>query len=1006
MLIRRLLLLCALGALLAGPATADTTISNSTTTPQKTSTGGNITINSSGSVTIETAGAAVTIDSNNTVTNNGGISNKSATGAIGVLLEGGGADAAFVGSGRINLQGKDATGGIGIEVGPVGFTGDITMNAGSTMNVTGDNSTGLAIFGPLVGNVTLAGTVVVIGTDATGLLSTAPITGSIMNSGSISARGTATLSTTEINPESGSALAIGASVSAGIYNAGPADSTDTTLTAVISSQGSAPTVHISPSLAGSAAANLVIGPVDDPKNLAEGFSLLNRGTISSNGTDPGVNSTAILIAGDSSGHTATLTEGIFNRGTINASANSGTGTASAAAADATAIEIGDGGIVSEIENTGKINAITNGLAGGAATALLIDADGSLALLKNSGTITATATVPSSGTPAELVACAICDFSGTLTTLINNGTIQAVATELDDDSQVTIAADLSHAASGTNLTFTNAGIVSGDVLFGASSDTLNVEGAGQLVGDVLFGSGANRLNISGTATTAAFVNGVISYDPTGGGTLLVAVGSGGTLRTNSADATTFNVAPGGTVTFVLGATGPAPGSNEGIITTTAGTSFAASSRVGFGFDSSLPDSGTYALIYAGGGLTFPVGNANAADNVTILGAPFIYDIDLTLPNANELVIEFTRKTAAQLGFKGNIAAIYDPAVEAARGDPLFGAALMSLFTEEAVESALTSLMPDVSGDTRAVAIALTDQSTGPIGARQRTLLQYVNNSAGLNLWGQEYVHVLSDNGGSGFAGYDGRGFGFSLGADGGTPGSGRYGGGFTFFAGNVQENDPRDSKTEINWYMLSLYSAWRGHVLFFNTQANAAYGTFSGERVIRVDGLRRRATGEWSDYLASGGFSTGLILKGGPFVFMPQWNVDALYVRASAYSESGAFGQDLEIDARSEKSLRSFFGLVIRDNIDLGNGYLEPEIRGGWSYDFLNDPDGVTAAFADVSNPGLKFTLTPALPSASRIIGGASLSWAYQSWSLGFNYDIAASSGALAHSGTVTLTGRI
>ncbi len=1025
MLIRRLLILCAMGVFLAmGPAHAagPTTITSQLKTPINTLTDGDITINTSGSVVIATSStAAVTINSDNKVVNGGKIENAATTDAIGVLLEGGGADAGFSGTGSITLNGKDATGGIGIEVAASGFTGNILLGTGSVVNVTGGHSTGIAIFGPLVGNVTLEGIVSITGADATGLLVTGPITGTITNSGIVNVRGVATLSTTKTNPQSGSALAIGSDVTGGIYNAGP-DSVNTIASAaIIESQGAAPTIYISPSLAGTNAADLTIGVFKDPDSLAVGFSFVNRGTISSAGNEAGVDATAIKIAGDGT-HTATLTGGIFSSGIIKAEANSGDKSSNAATVDATAIEIGSGGTVPNIVNTGTISAANGGLGGGTATAVLIDFGGSLSSLSNAGTITATVT-DASATGLTLAACAICDYSGTLTSITNTGTINATATPLDNGNEVAIAIDDQLVAAGTSVTFQNQGSVTGDVLFGASDDTVNIEGAGTILGNVSFGGGANVLAIAGTTGTTptnAILDGIITYDQASGGTLAINIGANGFLKTSSAEATTLNVAAGGNIVFVLGSTGPAPGSGQGIITITGNATFAGSSSISFAFDASLPDTGNYALLYAGGGLTFPIGctSANAADCVSVSGLPYIYSLKKLLVDTNELDISFARKTGkcslgqdskTCLGLTGNEAAIYDPAVAAARGDDIFGAALMNLFTESAVTSALDSLIPDVSGDTRAIAIALTDQATGAVGARQRTMLDYANTNSSLNLWGQEYIHALSNDGSSGGgAGYDGSGFGFAVGADGGSPRNGRFGGAFTFFAGQVQENKPRNSNTNIEWYMVSLYSDWRGHVLFFNTQANGGYGTFTGERVIDVGGLQRKASGNWSDYLASGGFSTGFIFGSGEgFAFIPEWNVDALFVRENAYTETGAKNEGLSINSRDQKSLRAFLGFVMRDNIGIEGGLLEPEIRGGWSYDFLNNPETITASFPAVNNiAGTPFTLTGPTSAASRFVGGASLSWAYRSWSLGFNYDVTASSGAFAHAGTVTLTGRI
>ncbi|MGQ0742504.1 MAG: autotransporter domain-containing protein [Alphaproteobacteria bacterium] len=1018
MLIRRLLpFLCAMGLFLAVPALAQTTIDGKTDDPITTSVSGDIFIGSNGAVSINQAGAAVTIDSENFVTNNGLISNKSSTGAIGVLLQGGGEESAYTQGGTISLDGKNATGGIGIEVAPAGYTGPITLQSGSTVSVTGDDSIGLAIFGPLLGDIRLAGTVIVIGENATGLLSTAPITGAITNNGSITALGAATTGSAKSHPPSGPAMAIGASVSGGIYNAGPEGNETGIARAVMSSFGDAPTLLISPSLAGAGAQDIVIGILDDPANADENFSILNRGVIAANGLDPGVDATAILISGDGSGHTVLLEGGLFNAFVISALANSGDTQSTADDANSIAIEIASGATATRIVNEGQIAATTSGLGGGTATAILVDEGGSLGSLENSGVISATITLTEAKDfEGTLIACTICDLSGTLTTLKNSGTISATTTDASDASIVTIAADLSHAASGTSIVFVNTGQVTGDILFGASNDTLDIgalNDGGTVEGNVAFGAGTNSLTIIGAAGEQSVFSGAISYDAGAGGTLNIDVFGFGVLSTPSADASTLNVAAGGTVIFVLGSEAPALG--EGIITTTGNAVFAGNSIIGFGFDSSLPDSGNYTLLHAGGNLIFGTDGP-----VLLLSSPYIYAIDIDIPDAapNELVASFQRKTATELELKGNHASIYgagdlgtdsyvnSPLMQAARSDSELGAALMRLTKEEDFISALDSLMPDVSGGTRAIAIMLTDQATGPVGARQQTLLEYANSTAGLNLWGQEYFSFLTDDGSSSSApGFEGKGFGFAVGADGGAPRDGRFGGALSFFAGNVTENRPRDSKTNVKWLMASLYSNWRGRVLFFNTHATGGHGTFKGSRDIEVGDLKRTARGKWSDYLAAGGISTGFIFNAGSLLISPYLNIDALYVSENAYDEGGAGGASLDIDSRDQRSLRTFLGLRLRQNFELEGGFFQPELRGGWSHDFLNDPAEITASFTDASNP-TAFTITGPVPDASRFVAGTSFTWAYRSWSLGFNYDIMAGSRAQAHTGVITLTGRI
>ncbi len=87
----RLMLSAATAALLAAPLTisvarADTTITDTRKSAIDTTTLGDITI-TSGGVEIKATSPAVTINSNNFLSNQGSISNQNTTGAIGILVD-------------------------------------------------------------------------------------------------------------------------------------------------------------------------------------------------------------------------------------------------------------------------------------------------------------------------------------------------------------------------------------------------------------------------------------------------------------------------------------------------------------------------------------------------------------------------------------------------------------------------------------------------------------------------------------------------------------------------------------------------------------------------------------------------------------------------------------------------------------------------------------------------------------------------------------------------------
>ncbi|MDO9338359.1 MAG: autotransporter outer membrane beta-barrel domain-containing protein [Caulobacter sp.] len=201
------LLLCAL------PALAETTISTERTTPVKTSTvnagaADDLLIDEDGSIVLETAGPAVTVDSDNTVTNEGGIEIEAVDGAVGIQVNGG-VTTTVSNEGSITLEdGFDqddedndtdddgdydgafatGTGRYGIRVsGPGTVTGDIASSGSIT--VEGNDSYGVSLESALTGNLVVGGSTSVLGDNAVGVNVAAVVSGRVETGGSISVRG-------------------------------------------------------------------------------------------------------------------------------------------------------------------------------------------------------------------------------------------------------------------------------------------------------------------------------------------------------------------------------------------------------------------------------------------------------------------------------------------------------------------------------------------------------------------------------------------------------------------------------------------------------------------------------------------------------------------------------------------------------------------------------------------------------------------------------------------------
>lgn len=553
---RALMLSAAVAALLAGPAMADTNINTKITTPQDTATDGNITIESAGAIVITTTpptSAAVTLDSDNVVINNGGlISYDGVTDATAVQLTTGNRGE-FVSTGKIDLTGTGSN-KTGIVIsGPPGnvnsgiFTGiippngvvplAINLSSGSLMTLQGDGSIGINQFSGttidgnifIAGSMTLAptsassttgghviginldgalngsldietgGVVQATGQNAEGVQLLGPVAGALVNNGTILTAGTLRANPGNVQePQAGSALLIGDSIAGGIYNAGPSTVSDsTTVRGIISTAGDAPAILINPTLANpSPAANLVLGIFNDATD--PGNSFLNRGTIAAASINPDVNVTSFDIVGASSTAETVFQGGLFNGGSISAAAT----TSKASSVTANALFVGNYVMLPSITNS-------NESAGGA--------------------ITATVTGPESGTAYAIWIAPTANYCAPnqspcpTMSLNNSGTISAIATTTNPDFVSGLTAYAIYDQSGTLNSITNTGTISAvattlknNTQIAVAADlNLNTTGVdfenmGTVNGSILFGSGNDTLNVTGTAQSPATVNGNVSF----------------------------------------------------------------------------------------------------------------------------------------------------------------------------------------------------------------------------------------------------------------------------------------------------------------------------------------------------------------------------------------------------------------------------------------------------------------------------------------------------------------
>jgi hypothetical protein len=1018
----RLLASVCLSAILVpdAPVRAETVVGTRRTDPISTATinagaRDDIRISSAGSV-VPTGGVAVTIATDNRLTNEGLIQITDADGATGVLAAAG-TSGGIVNSGRIvidetyaptdtdkdgDLDGRFAAGTgrtairtAGAFSGAIAHSGTITVEGndsagiwlsgpltgslthGGTTSITGDRTVGVRMT-DVTGNVRLAGAIAAIGENAVGARLDGDITGALVVQGAIGVTGYRTssppASTTALDADdllqSGSALVIAGSVSGGIILAvPPRDSSPTDNdedkdgipdaqegSATVTVFGAAPAMQI-----GAADRAVAIGAV---AGNTPGFGLVIDGGISGSGSYSGIDGTALAIGG--LGGAVTIAGGIGVNGQIEATSNG---------ASATAIRIGSGAATPEIRVAGTVTASGGGTTASRSTAVAIESGASVTTIRNSGTIRAAA----SG--ADGSATAIVDRSGGVTLVENSGRISASGALATSDHNVAI--DLSASTGATvrqtavAATATAPSIV-GDIRFGAGNDILDVAD-GTVRSSTRFGEGANRLSLSGDATYdggATFGAGNDSLTLSGTSIFTGAADFGGgadtlTLADTSrftgtlANARSLAVAvAGGTLEVERAASiaslAVGAGGRLGVTldrTGTTGTMIDVAGQASFQQGSQLLVRLASVVDAEGRYLFLRAGSITGADRLTASTAllPVFFKGTVTAVGATDLAVDIVRKTAGKLGLNRSQASAYDAVYRALGGDQKVAAAFLGLTDGEAFRRSVRQMLPDHAGGTFEV---VTQGSR----ASARMLADPKAPFKDEGRWGYwiNQIALGTSKSVDDTAGYSVSGWGISAGAEYKT-GLGNFGGSIGYVAG---QDDDRGTNNEVKSDQWELAGYWRGDWggLRANARVSAARIDFDGGRSFQgsagTENVTRRTRGSWNGDMvsASGGLSYEVAV--GNLSFRPVAAIDYYRLKEDGYGETGGGRSfDLIVGSRTSDELAATGSVAAGLNFggaDQDSGWMRVELEGGRREIVAGKLGSTTARF----DGGQAFVLVP------------------------------------------------
>jgi hypothetical protein len=987
--------------LLPAHAGAETVISTAVTTPVLTSTGNDdVRISSTGSVK-PTSGAAVTINSNDSVKNEGAIQITGANNATGILanigLTGNITNAGTIvidesytptdadSDGDIDGVFAQGTGRFGIHVLSGGtFTGTIA-NSG-TITVEGNQSAGIAIDSTLAGNISLTGgTIAVLGDNSVGLRAAAVNGNVALTSGTISAQGSGaigvqllgdisgalviqnTVNSTGyryVSPPSdvskldaddllqgGSAVVVAGNVAGGIaFDAQPADASTTDTdedddgildanegTASINSYGAAPAVQI-----GTSAQAVSIGAVG-----TTGHGIVVNGGIHGVGVYKGVSATGLSVGG--AGQTVSVAGGAMIGGTISAQATE---------ADATAVRVGAGATVPEIVVSGSVLAEGAGTATTAAQAILIESGASVTTIRNSGTINATR--GTAGTAAAIV-----DKSGSLNLVENSGNITVTgatalgtsATAIDLSANVggatvrQLVAAAGKAApaisgqikfgAGNDLLDVADGSVNGNVSFGGGSNTLNLSGDAAMTGNADFGGGSGVLQLSGTSSfTGSLLN---------SGGVAAAIGTGSTLvATNLGSVGLASLTTGSGAT--IGVTIDSVTGTNTLYNVAGAANLGANNIIAVNLLNVGDVAGTYKIIQAGS-LTGGTGLSSSIGSL-----PFLFDSSVVTTVPNEVSLSIRVKNADELGINRSESDILDAVLGAADSDAGISGVLLDINDRATLQDTLQQMLPEHAGG------AFENVTKGT-----RLMTKFLldprapgSESGPWRIWTQQVAWASSKSIGA-TSDYHLGGWGAAVG---GEAGLGKMGGVGVSLAYLTGRDTKGDNDLLSHQYEAGLY--WRGQWGGLTTFARgtAAHIKFDSKRQFSglADGvtITREAKGNWNGNLFSASAGASYDLRMGRFSVRPSVTIEHFKLSEKGYDETGggdAF--DLQVDKRDSdetaaNSLVAFGYELFGADRDGTNKWMRVEIEGGYRSILSSSLGKTTAHFEG----GESFTLSP------------------------------------------------
>jgi len=701
------------------------------------------------------------------------------------------------------------------------------------------------------------------------------------------------------------------------------------------------------------------------------------------------------------------------------------------------VQVTDGSTLDAAANNAVIKAtnITVGTAAGAGTGILKLGTGAVTgtidgAIANGGTVNFTdnnVTNGSVGSTNGLSAVNITTGKEVNLATNNNALKASTITLLGNASQLDVGTSavtgnvVLTAASVLDLNST--GTVSGTIDGTAANGIVNVAGTQTAANSIGSVNGIATLNDTGSLTLGSTVAAVKATNINVSGTGILNFGT----AANHTIAGTGNITLSNTATLNLGtkATTDANGTLTTAATNTIGVTINSATSVG-NLTTNTVSFATGTKVNVNLATTNYIANGTKFDYLD--GAGAATNAAGTITSTNSQFVTFTddngtaghRQLDAVVNTFQSVATTADTQAVGTTLSALgttgnaqlsaFQAAVQQTTTAAAATNLLKQAGPQANGGVASQIVSSNGgaigQSLNVVGDRLQGLRAGIDDSSGSGMaaggavadkgiWFQAFGTAATQDLRSGVDGYDATTGGGAVGADMAVGSNARAGLSFSYARTNVDSNGSASQSNDINTYQLNAYGSYNLGQWYTDGLLGVAYNDNSTDRNVTGSIASASFGGETYTARVGGGYryklASGLDIT-------PNASLTYFYNHEDSYTESGAGGLDLSVNANNTNALIGRIGADFGYDFQTASALIRPVVRAGYSYDFVGDQVSTTSTF---TGGGAAFTSKDASPERNAFDVGASLNVVRtDNVTFSADYDFQAKSGYDSNSGVL------